>query len=101
MESVWASILAGGCLFIITGSITFGCRAIKKRRNKRKAECKLTATNAADIKRLETESTETKELVKLTLGMCIILGDGMIQSGVNGDVKKAFARKKQDALKFL
>jgi len=44
---------------------------------------------------------KTKELVKLTLSTCIIIGDGMVQSGLSGDVKRAFCEKKQEALRML
>lgn len=50
---------------------------------------------------LERHSGETYELSKCTLGMCISIGDGMIQNGINGDFKKDFSRKKDEALKIL
>lgn len=97
MDAIVTGISVGVGMLIISGTISY----VSKCRQKRKQEHQQTVANASDIENLKKESSETKELVKLTLGMCIVLGDGMIQSGVNGDVKKDFARKKQDALKFL
>jgi predicted histidine transporter YuiF (NhaC family) len=101
MEGIYIGITVGVGVFVITGLIGLVCKIIKTCRNKRTQQCQQTAANSEDIENLKNESSETKELVKLTLGMCILLGDGMIQSGVNGDVKKQFARQKQEALKFL
>ncbi len=57
--------------------------------------------NSQRITQLEKKADETKELVKLTLATCIILGDGMVQNGINGEFKRTFCEKKQDALKML
>jgi hypothetical protein len=72
----------------------------KARKMKKQESAKLEVCEDR-IDALEQQAAETKALVKLTLSTCIILGDGMVQSGVNGDVKKAFCEKKQDALKML
>lgn len=97
MEAVITGVCVGSAMLIINGIVFY----LKKRRQKRKKESKTTEENEARIAKLETSTKETKELVKLTLQTCIILGDGMIQSGVNGEVKKAFCEKKQDVLKLL
>jgi len=83
-------LLINGIAIIITSSA-----------KKAKKEAQTTMENQARIAELERMTDETKELVKLTLGTCIILGDGMIQNGINGDFKKAFCEKKQDALRML
>lgn len=94
---------------VVVGAVLIGLNIIKDAVQKRRAK-KLAAADGADdtmqeygrrICTLERHSGETHELAKCTLGMCVIIGDGMIQSGINGDVKKAFSEKKQDALKML
>ena len=94
---------------VIVGAVLIGLNiikdAIQKKRAKKQVACEEASDQAQDygqrICTLERHSGETHELAKCTLGMCIIIGDGMIQSGINGDVKRAFGEKKQDALKML
>ena len=97
MEGILTGVAVGTIMIIINavaGAIAYARRASK-------AEEKRADENAQRIAELEARTDETKELVKLTLSTCIIIGDGMVQSGINGDVKKAFCQKKQDALKML
>jgi hypothetical protein len=90
---------------IIVGAVLIGLNIIKdvvqKRRAKKCAAKEDVSGYGQRICTLERHSFETHELAKCTLGMCVIIGDGMIQSGINGDVKRAFGEKKQDALKML
>lgn len=53
------------------------------------------------VAELEQAQKDTHELVKLSLRMIILLGDGIVQSGVNGEVKKAFEKMKQEVLQKL
>lgn len=94
---------------IVVGIILLLANVVKDvliaRRAKKQAQSDGTQTKVQDhdqrIDTLERHTKETHELAKCTLAMCIIIGDGMIQSGINGDVKRAFNEKKQDALKML
>lgn len=97
MEAVLTGVAVGAIMIAINAAVSAAGRA---RKRKRQQTDKLEVCEDR-IDALEKQATETKELVKLTLSTCIILGDGMVQSGVNGDVKKAFCDKKQDALKML
>ena len=74
---------------------------VKARNKNQEKESKQTDDNTTRIVRLEESTVETRELCKTTLRMCITIGDGMIQSGVNGDVKKAFCKEKNKALDLL
>ncbi len=97
MEAVLTGVAVGAIMIIINAVVS----AVGKARKKEKQESKKLEICEDRIDALECQAAETKELTKLTLSTCIILGDGMIQSGVNGDVKKALCEKKQDALKML
>ena len=97
MTGILTGIAVGVAMIVINTIIGAAIRE----RQRGKAEARMTQENEQRIHTLEQQADETKALVKLTLGMCVIIGDGMIQSGVNGDVKKAFCEKKQDALKML
>ena len=97
MEAVVIGVCIGVAMLLINGIVLMVTSSAKKA----KREAQTTMENQAKIVELERMTDETKELVKLTLGTCIILGDGMIQNGINGDFKKAFCEKKQDALKML
>ena len=94
---VLSSIVTGVALLAIGGAISL----VKKYGKKKVAMSKQVTQNTADIQTMKDEYCELKQLLILALGMTVIIGDGMIQSGVNGEVKKAFNEKKQDALKFL
>lgn len=95
------AIITGICVGVSMLLINTIVLIITRNARKAKKEVQTTMENRAKIAELERMTNETKELVKLTLGTCIILGDGMIQNGINGDFKKAFCEKKQDALKML
>ena len=97
MEAVVTGVCIGVAMLLINGIVLM----VTKNAKKAKREARTTMENQAKIAELERMTDETKELVKLTLGTCIILGDGMIQNGINGEFKKAFCEKKQDALKML
>lgn len=97
MESVWPGIAVGVAMIVINGIVNY----LLKKRNQDKEESATTAANKKEIKDLKEQAEANRELIKHTLGMTIIIGDGMIQSGVNGDVKLAFNSKKQEALKLL
>ena len=97
MEAIVTGVSIGVAMLLINGIVLMVTSSAKKA----KREAQTTMENQAKIAELERMTDETKELVKLTLGTCIILGDGMIQNGINGDFKKAFCEKKQDALKML
>jgi len=97
MDGILTGVAIGVAMIVINGIVE---AIIKARRNERH-EAKMTRDNAARIGELERQQCETKELARLTLGTCIILGDGMVQNGINGDFRRAFCEKKQDALKML
>jgi hypothetical protein len=97
MEGIVTGVTVGALMIAINAAVG----AMVSARKKEKQEAQQLSDNARRIEALENQAQETKELVKLTLGMCVILGDGMVQHGINGDFKKAFGEKKQDALKML
>lgn len=97
MEEILIGVCVGVAMLLINGMVIM----ISKNAKKAKKEAEMTAANQARVAALERKTDETKELVKLTLSTCIILGDGMVQNGINGEFKKAFCEKKQDALKML
>jgi cephalosporin hydroxylase len=97
MEAVIAGVAVGAIMIAINAAVA---AAGKARRIKKQETAKLEVCEDR-IDELEKQAAETKALVKLTLSTCIIIGDGMVQNGLNGDVKKAFCEKKQDALKML
>ncbi len=97
MEAIITGV-AVGVIMLILSAISL---LVQNNRNKKKKEAEITMENQVRIAELEKTTKETRELVKLTLGTCLILGDGMIQSGVNSDVQKAFNKKKQEVLKYL
>jgi hypothetical protein len=97
MNGILTGVAVGVAMIVINGIVE---AVVKARRNERR-EAKITHDNAARIEALERQQRETKELARLTLGTCIILGDGMMQNGINGEFRRAFCDKKQDALKML
>ncbi len=97
MDGIITGVCVGAVMILINAVVG----GIAGSRKKSKKEAQKTADNEQKIEMLEKSSKETKELVRLTLGTCIIIGDGMVQNGNNGDFKKAFCDKKQDALKML
>jgi len=101
MDAVWASVISGasvGLIMLFANVIKDG---IKKRRKDQMSDAAQTKQNTERIGRLEDDQVCQQALNKAILGMVIIIGDGMIQSGVNGDVKVAFSQAKQDAIKLL
>lgn len=97
MEAVLTGVAVGAIMIAVNAAVGAASRARKRKKHE---SAKLEVCEDR-IDALEQQAQETKALVKLTLSTCIILGDGMVQSGVNGDVKKAFCEKKQDALRML
>lgn len=97
MEGILIGVGVGVAMLVINAIVS----AINKNARQAREEARTTQENQAKIAELEQRSDETKELVKLTLSTCIILGDGMVQNGINGEFRKAFCEKKQDALKML
>ena len=90
--------VAVGAVLIAVNAVISALAGMKKRSRR---ETESINENAQRIQALEKETAETKEITKLTLGTCIIIGDGMVQNGLNGDFKREFCKKKQDALKML
>jgi hypothetical protein len=97
MEAVVTGVAVGAIMIAVNAAVG----AVRNAHKKDKQESIKLEKSEARIDALEQQAAETKELVKLTLSTCIIIGDGMVQNGLNGDVKKAFCEKKQDALKML
>lgn len=95
------AVITGVAVGTIMVAVNAVASAIAKAKKKDKSETDSLAENTRRIQALEKQAQETKELAKLTLGTCVIIGDGMVQSGINGAFKKAFAKLKQDALKML
>lgn len=89
MEAVISGVCVGIAMLIINGIIMLA----RRKKADKKMEVEITMSNKLRIAELEKKTDETKELVKLTLATCIILGDGMVQNGINGDFKKAFCEK--------
>jgi hypothetical protein len=97
MEAVITGVAVGAIMIVLNALAA----ALGQARKKKKQESAQLEICESRIDALEKQAAETKELVKLTLSTCIIIGDGMVQSGVNGDVKRAFCEKKQEALRML
>jgi len=97
MDGIVTGVAVGVAMLVIN-TIVFAVRNGKKRA---RDEAERAQDNEEKIEMLEAQQEETKELVKLTLQTCIILGDGMLQNGINGEFRRAFCQKKQDALKML
>lgn len=94
-------IVIGVAVGVIMAVVNTAIGAIMRARKKGKTETEQLADNERRVEALEVKTEETRELVRLTLGTCIILGDGMVQHGINGDFKQAFCEKKQDVMKLL
>lgn len=97
MEAVITGVCVGAIMLALNGIVAL----IRHKKNKSKKEAETTMDNQSRIEELERTAEETRELVKLTLQICIIMGDGMVENGLNGEFKKAFCKKKEDVLKFL
>jgi hypothetical protein len=97
MEAVITGVAVGAIMVAVNAAVM----AVRNARKKERQDSAQLERSAARIDALERQTAETKALCKLTLATCIIIGDGMVQNGLNGDVKKAFCEKKQDALKML
>ena len=97
MEGVWTGIIVG----LVMAAVNTAIAALGKARKNERKEAGQVADNTRRIEALETKSVEMHELSRVTLGTCIILGDGMVQHGINGDFKKAFCDKKQEAVRLL
>ena len=97
MEAILTGVCVGVAMLIINGIVLLA----KRRTRKAKEEAETTLENQRKIAALERTAEETRELVKVILSTCIILGDGMVQNGINGEFKKAFCKNRQDALKML
>jgi len=95
------AIITGVTVGVIMAAVNTAIAAIIGARKKGRKEAEQLADNARRVETLEERAEETRELARLTLGTCIILGDGMVQHGINGDFKRSFCEKKQDALKLL
>ena len=93
MEGIITGISVGVAMIVIN--------AVVSAYSARNKSMKKTDDNERRIRELEAQTDEIKELLKLTLATCIIIGDGMVENGINGEFKKAFCEKKQDALKML
>lgn len=94
-------IISGVIVGLIMAGANVAIAAIISARKSGKKESAQVAENTRRICSLEESGHETREISRLTLGTCVILGDGMVQHGINGDFKRAFSEKKQDALKLL
>lgn len=94
-------IVTGVAVGVIMAVVNTVIGAIVSARKKGRKEAEQLMDNARRVAALEGKTEETRELARLTLGTCIILGDGMVQHGINGDFKRAFSQKKQDALRLL
>lgn len=97
MEGIITGVGVGGVMLAINAVVC----AVRDGKKRARREAAVTQENQEKIAQLERELEETKQLIKLTLSACIILGDGMVQNGINGEFKKAFGRFKQDAVKML
>ena len=95
------AILTGVAVGVIMAAVNTVIGAVLSARKKERKEAQQLADNARRVEALEERAEETRELARLTLGTCIILGDGMVQHGINGDFKRDFCEKKQDALRML
>jgi MFS superfamily sulfate permease-like transporter len=95
------AIITGVAVGVIMAAVNTAIAVITSARKKGRREAEQLADNERRVAALEERAEETRELARLTLGTCIILGDGMVQHGINGEFKRSFAEKKQDALKLL
>jgi hypothetical protein len=95
------AVITGVAVGVIMAAVNTAIGAVVSARKKGRKETERLADNARRVEALEAKTEETRELARLTLGTCIILGDGMVQHGINGDFKRDFCEKKQDALRML
>ena len=95
------AIITGVAVGVIMAAVNTAVNAVIGARKKGRKETEQLADNARRVEALEVQAEETRDLARLTLGTCVILGDGMVQHGINGEFKRAFCEKKQDALKML
>ncbi len=95
------AIITGLAVGVIMVAVNTVIAAVIGARKRNRKETEQLADNGRRVAALEERAEETREIARLTLGMCIILGDGMVQNGINGDFKRSFCEKKQDALKLL
>lgn len=97
METILTGVAVGSVMVVIN---TVAAAVARVRRHSRQDSQSL-AEHTRRISALEAQAQEIKQLAKLTLCLCVIIGDGMVQSGINGPFKKVFHKKKQEALKML
>lgn len=97
MDGIWTGVAVG----VIMAAVNTAIGALAGARKKARRETEKLEDNERRVETLEKRAEETRELARLTLGTCIIIGDGMVQHGINGDFKRSFCEKKQDALKLL
>lgn len=97
METILTGVAVGSVMVVVNAI----AGALMRARRQNRSESQSLAEHTRRIAALEAKAQETKELAKLTLCLCVIIGDGMMQSGLNGSFKKAFCKKKQEALKML
>lgn len=97
MEGVVTGVSVGVTMLVINLAVG----AILAFRRRRKTDMEKNSEMEERICDMEQAQKDTHELVKLSLRMIVLLGDGMVQSGVNGEVKKAFEKMKQEVLQKL
>ena len=79
------AIITGVAVGVIMAAVNTAIAAIIGARRKDKKETEQLADNARRVTALEDKAEETREIARLTLGTCIILGDGMVQHGITID----------------
>jgi predicted histidine transporter YuiF (NhaC family) len=97
MDGVVTGVSVGVIMLVINLAVS----AILAIRRRRKTDMKKNSEMEERISDMEQAQKDTHELVKLSLRMIVLLGDGMVQGGVNGEVKRAFEKMKQEVLQKL
>lgn len=94
-------VVTGVSVGVIMLVINLAVGAILAILRRRKTDMKKNSEMEERISDMEQAQKDTHELVKLSLRMIVLLGDGMVQSGVNGEVKRTFEKMKQEVLQKL
>lgn len=97
MDGVVTGVSVGVIMLVINLAVS----AILAIRRRRKTDMKKNSEMEERISDMEQAQKDTHELVKLSLRMIVLLGDGMVQGGVNGEVKRTFEKMKQEVLQKL
>lgn len=98
MSPITQGIIIGvaiGIIMLVINTIILNNSKRKKTMDKYEKDIK---ENTTQIEQNKSEICETKELIKANIRLSMIIGDGLIELGVNGKVKKALDDFKKDII---